>query len=137
MSEQLAGQGLTNEVLTQVHEGMKVYDHDGKHIGKVDEVYLGGVSGGVDERGGYAGPATGSAPMHETPALIVGASVPEINTSDNIPDQLRNRMYREGFIRIDEAGLFAGHRYAVRDQVESVEGDKVHLRVPHDQLIKP
>jgi hypothetical protein len=49
-----------NRLLTQIYEGMTVYDRAGEKIGTVEHVYLGEVSKELDQHGG--GPGTVPSP---------------------------------------------------------------------------
>ncbi len=142
-----ADQNLTDVVLTQVHEGMKVYDRDGKEVGKVEGVYLGEVNEQVNERGEGAATARDSStsgpggaplpPAVPTSQSYVGTTIPPASDLDidGLPDVVRKRLARLGFIRIG-GGLFGGTRFASPDQISNVEGDRVNLNVTKDELIK-
>jgi hypothetical protein len=133
MSQQPFEQQHGNRILTQIYEGMTVYDRAGDKIGTVEHVYLGGVSEEADKRGG--GPET-------VPSLGRGESsliedfAQAIFPSDQLPETLRQRLLRHGFIRIDSTGLFAADRYVMPDQIADVSDDRVTLRVTRDELIK-
>ncbi len=142
-----ADQNLTDVGLTQVHDGMKVYDRDGKEVGKVEGVYLGEVNEKVNDRGEGAATArnTGTSSPRAVPAPIpaatsqsyVGATIPPQSSLDidGLPEVVRNRMARLGFIRIG-GGIFGGTRFALPDQIANVEGDRVNLNITRDELIK-
>ena len=55
---------------------------------------------------------------------------------DPLPEAVRGRLMREGFIRIDSSGLFASDRFALPDQIISVSDDCVRLSVMADKLIE-
>jgi hypothetical protein len=122
-----------NTILDQVHEGMHVYDSKGDEIGTVRKVFLGSVSDEMHERGG--GPATASDPKLRDDSLIDNL-VEAFSADDPLPEPLRGRLLRQGFIRIDSAGLFASDRFAMPDQIESVSDDTVRLRLGKDELIE-
>jgi hypothetical protein len=122
------------DVLARVTDGSEVYDSQGEHIGKVDAVYLGAVADGDPVEGG--GPVTtGTVPAE---ALDVEANVFAglFLTKSDIPEEVRERLRYNGFIRIDPHGLFRSHRYATREQVASAAGDRVTLSVAESQLLK-
>lgn len=119
-------------ILDQVREGMKVCDNAGNEIGSVREVFLGAVSDEVNERGG--GPATANAP--ETRDETVIDYVARAFADEPMPDVLRDRLLRHGFIRIDTHGLFASDRFALPDQIEAVSEDCIQLRLSKDELIE-
>ncbi len=56
---------------------------------------------------------------------------------EELPEAVRGRLLRHGYIRIDTSGLFASNRFAMPDQIESVSDDCVRLRVAKDELIAP
>lgn len=121
-----------NTVLNQVHEGMVVEDRNHHRIGKVDGMFLGGVSDDVLERG--KGPATAQAP--DTPGGELIELARRAFGGDDLPDVLRNRLLRNGFIHVDADGLLASDRYVMPEQISDVSGDTVTLNVTRDELIK-
>jgi hypothetical protein len=124
---------MGNTILNQVHEGMRVCDDKGDEIGTVRQVFLGSVSGDTDDRGG--GPATGSTPDMREESLIDNLA-DAFTADDPLPEAVRGRLMREGFIRIDSSGLFASDRFALPDQITSVSDDCVRLSVKSDELIE-
>ncbi len=133
------------KVLARIHDGMKVYDRDGKEIGKVDEVYLGEESAWATEHG--EGPATArnqGPPMqgvalarnpNESSPPFAGDIFAHLQSED-IPNVLRNRLTREGYIRMEAKGLFASDRYILPDQIANVSDDRVNLKTTRDELVK-
>jgi hypothetical protein len=96
--------------ITQVREGMPVVDASGEHIGKVDFVKLGDPEAVTAE-----GEATSSEPH------VVG--------------ELRERLLRLGFIKIDRKGLLRADAYAAADEIDRVQDGTVHLLVPDKALL--
>ena len=133
MTQPVYEKGQSNQILNHVREGMTVYDLDGKEIGKVEAVYLGSVSEVKDERG--QGPATAHDPYEPGEGTLI-ENVAEAFTSDKLPDELRERLLREGFIRMDSAGLFAADRYVLPEHIMSVADDQVRLNVRREALIR-
>ena len=132
MAEELFEPEQGSRILANIREGMTVYDRTGNNIGTVEYVYLGAVSEEADKRG--EGPATIAAPGQAGGSLLddfAKAIIP----SDQVPEALRARLLRHGFIRIDSAGLFAADRYVLPGQIESVSGNRITLCVTHDELI--
>ncbi|HZQ10745.1 MAG TPA: hypothetical protein VFD70_29475 [Anaerolineae bacterium] len=117
--------------LEQAKEGMKVYDRDGNEIGTVDRVYLGEVSPKQDEMG--KGPATVEPrqPTNEVTDVLRRAF-----SNDDLPEVLRNRLLRNGFLHMDAKGILAPDRYVLPDQIASVSGDRITLRASRQELIK-
>ena len=133
MEPSLHNQDMSNTILNQVHEGMRVCDNMGDEIGTVRTVFLGAVSDHKDEQGG--GPATAPDPGWRDETLV--DNLAEAFAGDEpLPESLRGRLLRHGFIRIDTSGLFASDRFALPDQIESVSEECVRLSVTRDELIE-
>jgi hypothetical protein len=120
--------------ISQVKEGMKVFDRDGKEIGSVEEVYLGAVSPLADDLG--RGPQQTDAPMPAQQGTIIDDLARGMGSDEELPDVVRARLLRSGFIRISASGLFSGERYAIPEQIEAVLNDRVKLKSLKDDLIK-
>jgi PRC-barrel domain len=133
MSQQPFEPQHSNRILTRIYEGMTVYDRAGDKIGTVEDVYLGGMSEEADKRGG--GPETAPSPGRGEGSLSEDLAK-AIFPSDQLPETLRQRLLRHGFIRLDSTGLFAADRYVMADQIADVSEDRVTLRVTRDELIK-
>jgi hypothetical protein len=110
--------------LTDVQDGMAVYDRANEKIGTVRTVYLGSEPGAV---------TTGRAPAHPHSFLddIVQALAPPA-----VPEVTRERLLREGFIRIDTSGPFAADRYAFASQIRGVSEAGVTLDATRDELLR-
>lgn len=120
-------------ILNEVKEGMRVHDRDNNDIGSVRQVFLGAVSDTTHERG--KGPATAPDPEMRDESLIDNFAE-ALSPDDPLPEALRGRLLRQGFIRIDTSGLFASDRYATPEQIESVSEDIVRLSLMKDDLIE-
>jgi hypothetical protein len=121
-----------DSILTQIREGMDVYTSDDNHIGKVEGIFFGSVSEQEAELG--LGANTPDNPdMRESSWFDELAKVFD---PDDIPQELRERYQRLGFIRIDADGLFSSDRYATPDQIASVGSDRVILKTDKDRLLK-
>jgi hypothetical protein len=114
----------------QVRIGMKVYDSEGHHIGKIDdlkfpenvtapEVEVAEVDGVIDDR-------------DET---IIDA-VAEAFGREEIPEPLRSQLLRDGYVHLDASGLFAADRYILPEQISGLTDDGIKLNVTQDALIK-
>lgn len=122
-----------HSALNGVHEGMAVYDANRDKIGEVEFVHFGSASETQLAHG--TGPAT-VAPAdagYDRSLVDIFAS---IFSPGEVPDQLAQKLYRTGFVRIDSAGLFAADRYITPDQITRVDNDSIHLNVTRDELIK-
>jgi hypothetical protein len=133
MSQQPSEPPHKGSLLTQIYEGMTVYDRTDQKIGTVEHVYFGAVSQETDTHGG--GPTTAASPGGHEGSLIKDFAK-AIAAGDEMPEPLRQRLLRHGFIRIDSTGLFAADRYVMPDQIADVSDDRVTLRVTRDELIK-
>ena len=133
MSQQPFEQQPRSRILTQIYEGMTVYDRAGDKIGTVEHVYFGAANEEAEERG--SGPVTASPPGEHESSLIEDFAK-AIAPTDQVPEPLRQRLLRQGFIRIDSTGLFAADRYVMPDQIADVSEDRITLRVTRDELIK-
>jgi hypothetical protein len=133
MSQQPFERQEGRHLLTRIYEGMSVYDRTSHKIGTVECVYLGAVSEDASQHG--EGPATASSPGGNESSLIEDFAQ-AIAPQDRLPETLRDRLLRQGFIRIDSAGFFAADRYVMPDQIESVSGDCVVLCASRDELLK-
>jgi hypothetical protein len=57
--------------------------------------------------------------------------------SDDLPEELRERLLMHGYIKIDSKRLFGADRYVISDRIAAVENNRVHLEVADDeQLLK-
>lgn len=113
-----------------IHVGMKVYDNHHKHIGTIDDLKF---------PENAADPGVEPADLDHTDTdrreTVLGA-IAEAFAPDELPETLRERLLREGYIRLDADGLFAADRYVLPSQIASAAGDEVTLNVEKDQLIK-
>lgn len=132
MERPVFDEGRSQTILNQIQEDMRVCDSAGEEIGRVRQVFFGAVADTEDKRG--VGPATATTPELRDETLV--DQVAEIFSDNPVPEVLRGRLLREGFIRIDTHGLFASDRFALPDQIESVSEDCVRLRLAKDELIE-
>jgi hypothetical protein len=133
MNENTTGSMAREDLLASITEGMEVYDSAGEQIGKVDSVYLGEVEDGQATDGGAT---TAEAQLSLTPPMDMDDIAGLFLTKSDIPKEVRQRLRYQGFIRIAPHGLFRTHRYAARDQVAAVAGDRVTLSTAESKLIK-
>jgi hypothetical protein len=116
-------------MLTQVRKDMAVYDREGNMIGTVETVYFG------DEDLERPGVETATAPTPDVANRGLIENVPEaLNPDNRIPTELRSRLQRYGFIKV-ETGILASDRYARADQITKVDENRVELNVTQDELI--
>lgn len=119
---------LTNH-LAQVHEGMRVFDRQHREIGKVDYVRLSDDDPTTPE-------VEAVVPARDNRRETILDTLADVFRPDNLPEEMRNRLLQQGFVRLDSAGLFEADRYITPDQIESVSGEEVVLTVNRDDLIK-
>ena len=122
-----------SDVMARVKDKAAVYDRDGKHVGKVDGLFM-----GAEADAAQAGviPQTPAGTEDAGSRGLIADMTDVFGAAGNLPDVVRNRMRQQGFIRIDP-GLLGGHRYALREHIASAEGDRVTLNITRDGLIKP
>lgn len=116
--------------MLQIREGMTVYDRTGAAIGTVSFVRFGDEDPsrpGIETVTGSRVDKYGSSLVEEIAQVFAG--------NNNLPQPLREQFIRYGFVRIN-AGLLSLDRFVMPDQVASVDGDGVRLRVTDDELIK-
>jgi hypothetical protein len=123
----------TQSILKSIHEGMEIHDSQEHKIGTVKEVYLGASSDEMKKHG--AGAATAPNPNLRDDTLVDDIARGIFDT-DDLPEEVRQRLINEGFVRIDPTGLFKGDRYVLPEQISAVHGDHVHLNVRIDDLLK-
>ena len=122
-------------ILSQVHEGMGIYDVRDNHIGRVDFVHFGSASEAQQELG--TGPATST--VADDPDMrrdTIIDNIAEAFSPNDVPEQLQNKLLMSGYVRMDADGIFAADRFITPDQIVNVTEDKVFLSVNYDQLVK-
>lgn len=123
----------SSDVLELIREGMDVYNVNGDHIGKVRTVFFGGVA---DEVIAHRGAAA------DSPAIDLGGDDPLIEdiaesvTINEVPEEIAERMLREGYVLMDAAGIFKGDRFVMPEHIESVSEEGVRLTVEGDGLLR-
>jgi len=110
--------------IAQVREGMQVVDSASEHVGKVTAVQMGDpgaatVDSDTPDRGGFLG---------DIARLFGGGDEPDL------PETLRARLMRSGFIKVDESILSTSDRYIAANQIAEVTGDTVRLNVTRDRI---
>ncbi len=118
-------------ILTQIEEGMEVFDDAGEQVGKVRQVRM------TDEQPGQPGAETESTTTSESvrdPSFIEDIARAFVD-EPQLPEDIRHRLLHEGFIRID-VGLLHSDRFVMPEQIRSVSANEVHLNVGADELTK-
>jgi hypothetical protein len=120
--------------LTGVKEGMHVHDVNDQHVGKVRFVKL------SDEGPLTTGVATATvspAEVNRDESLVTEVAetiVPD--DADDLPVEMRERLIREGYVRID-TGFLRADRFVTPDQIQSISDDVVMLSITKDTLNAP
>jgi hypothetical protein len=114
-------ESAANAVINQVRHGMRVVDVNGEELGKVDDVKM-----------GDPGAATVSPAAQSDPGLIeafLGAGEPDV------PEPLRSRLLRFGYVKIDGKGWIDTDRYVTAESIGRVSGDTVTLTVAKERVM--
>jgi hypothetical protein len=117
-------------ILNQIREDMEVRGPDGSRIGTVEFVHFGDEDPSTPE----AESPTVSPAVRRDPTIM--DIVVEAFRTDDVPEELREKLLRNGFVRVDASGLFAADRYVLPDQIASVSDDQITLTVGRDELIR-
>lgn len=74
--------------------------------------------------------------LDDRPRTLVDDIALAFTASDDLPEEVRERLLEQGFVRIDAHGIFAADRYVTPEQIDSVSGDGLLLNVTKDELVK-
>jgi hypothetical protein len=112
---------MSNRALEMVQVGMTVVDADGKEVGRVEYLELGGDEEVADD----------SLPdVFRSGAAALGDRAGE----PQLPEPVRTRFRQHGFLKVDGPGLTDTDRYVRGDWVASAGGDRVMLTLPWSAL---
>lgn len=117
-----------DEMLSQIHDGMVVYDRESKRVGVVEFVRF------TDEDPSQPGAETLTGSHQYENHSFVESLMDGFTRDDDLSDTVRNRLIREGYIRID-GGFLAPDRIALFDQIATVSNSDVLLNALRDDLI--
>lgn len=121
-----------NAIPNTIREGMKVVDSAMHDIGKVETFRVSDDVPGQPEQ-----EAAGVSPVfQEERGNIADALADVFRGDDELPQEMQEKALREGYVRLDAAGLFASDRYIFPEHIDRVEGDKLVLSVRKDDLLK-
>jgi hypothetical protein len=141
-------------ILSQIHEGMTVYDAETRNIGTVSDIYLGSDypelakhdsdSPSPEDNGattdsvmaaGYGFPVV-PVPLNlgATGIGSMGGVLPAFAFEDAVPPELRSHLMEKGFIQIRGNGILGASRYVTADQIAAVQDEAVYLSVSREQL---
>lgn len=116
--------------LRGIREGMKVFDSQREKIGEVEYVKF-----GDDDPATAETEAAGISDVPERRESLID-NIADAFRTDELPEEVREKLLLQGFIRIDADGLFAADRYVTPDQIGGVTEDGVILTVSKDELLK-
>ena len=122
---------MQSDVLRSVHEGMKVVDSSRKEIGRVDWVQYGN-----DDPETLDVEARSTEGMEEPLADTLVDNIVDAIRVDDLPEEIRQRLLMQGFVRIDAEGIFAADRYVLPEQIAGVADDELMLNVEKAELVK-
>ncbi|MDC9822346.1 hypothetical protein PRN20_01265 [Devosia sp. ZB163] len=120
----------TGSTLRFVEQGMKVFDREHHEIGKVEFVRFGDDDPDTPEV-----EASGLSDLRDRESSFID-DIARAFHPDDMPEEIRERLLHQGFVRIDANGLFAADRYITPEQIASVSDDGLTLNVTKDELIK-
>ena len=128
MKWQFSRRPADDSILNQITEGMLVRDEDNLDIGKVKRVFLGSAE---DESRHPTPPATNPAYTNHSDESFLQALDGAIAAQKNgkAPGELYDYMAQHGFILVDTTGLLSRDYFALPDQIDSVLGGIVFLRL--------
>ena len=124
---------VMNNLLSKIRRGMPVYDQSQKQIGVVDYVQYGDEDPLKPRKrvSHEYGTENGEWIMESEAGDELDVFAP-----DDIPDLVRERLLLYGFVRLDAPGLQNVERYIFPNQIHSVEGSQVTLKLSKEELIQ-
>ena len=120
-----------NILLSKIRQGMPVYDQTQKQIGVVDYVQFGDEDPLKPRKRTSHEYGTNNGEW-----LMETESVDDVFAPDNLPEILQERLLLYGFVRLDAPGLVNADRYILPNQIHSVEGHSVILKVSKEELVQ-
>ena len=109
--------------IEMVQNGMHVFDSTGRDCGSVEYVQMGDPEA-MTTRGNEA----------SADGLVGGLVASVAGSEPDVPQPLKDRLLRAGFVKIDGPGLTDTDRYVRADRIAAVDGDRVTLICAWDQL---
>jgi hypothetical protein len=120
-----------NTLPRDIHVGMKVFDSHHNAIGEVEDFKF-----SENEEQPDVEPAElDEADRDDRPDTILGV-IADAFGSENLPQALRARLAREGYIRLNTKGLLTKDRFILPSQIESSSDDEILLNVDEDELVE-
>ena len=112
--------------LNSVQPGMHVVDAAGEDVGRIDLIRMGDSE---------AETTAGNNNTRTQPLDLIATAMGHEEEPD-VPEPLRSRLVRSGYLKLDGAKLLDTDRYVSMDKVRDVADDRVRLSVRRDELIK-
>jgi len=109
--------------IEMVRNGMDVFDSAGDKVGTVEYVQM-GDPGAATTRGNEPGLG----------GFVGGIADTIVGSEPDVPQPLKDRLVRSGYVKIDGPGLSDTDRYVSADRIATVAGDRVTLSVTRDKL---
>jgi hypothetical protein len=109
--------------IEMVQNGMHVFDSNGRDCGEVEYVQMGDPEA-LTTRGNEAS-ASG---------FVGGLAASVAGSEPDVPQPLKDRLLRTGFVKIDGPGLTDTDRYLMADRIAGVDGNRVLLACPWEKL---
>jgi hypothetical protein len=119
--------------LERVHEGMTVEDSARARLGKVKRLHMGDSEAVTIKGQESAGTSVGvaAAPASSSGGTTAfGGATPVANVADapELPEPLRTRLWRTGFIELEDTHLEGPDRYIPGDRIDEVNDQTVTLK---------
>jgi len=111
-----------NQLLSRVHEGMRVEDANGEDLGTVESILFG------DPDAVTVSPIVLQDRIGLREAFLGGAE-------PHVPEPFFSHLLRLGFVKIDGRGWIDTDYYVTPDMIASVYDNTVRLKVPRDHVI--
>lgn len=123
---------MLRDTLMDIKKGMTVVDLNKNEIGEVTMVMF------SDEDYSEPGPETATdtkAPVGTTPKWVDDV-VSAMSIDTPIPEELKQRLHREGFIKVHQTGGFANKDYFItKTQITNVTDDIVIVNTTEANLL--
>lgn len=121
---------MLREELMRIERGMTVIDKSDQVMGDVEMVFY------SDENPDKLGPETITASKRpSTTPNWVNAFIESFRIDNDLPEPLKQRLHREGFVRVQKSGFFGNKTYFVpMSSIHNVVDDTVMLNVAIDDV---
>ena len=122
----MAIENFSKDPLNAVQTGMHVVDAGGEDVGQVDQIHM-----------GDADAVTTAGNERRNPSLVDrAAEALGAEAEPDVPEPLRSRLVREGYLKLNSSHLLDADRYVPADYVRGIRDGKVQLSVRREQLLK-